>query len=156
MCPLPDNNTPPQTISSPLQFEAQHTKLRRARSPLHILVVEDDPVTQGLLQNLFSAKYCVAVCADPHRAVNEYLRIMPDLVFLDINLGDAQFNGLDVLYTLQVIDKEANIVILSGHDTPQNIATATRSGAMGFIAKPFKSSVLLRYAEDCEYKKHHG
>ena len=151
-----EEHSAPRTIATPLQFEPQYGKLRRARSPLHILIIEDDPVTQGLLQGLFASQYCVAVCADPYRAVNEYLRITPDLVFLDIDLGDKQFNGIDVLHTLRVIDHDASVVILSGMVTPQNIASAARTGAMGFVAKPFKRSVLMQYAQDCEKKKVHG
>lgn len=150
---LSDDEIKLNRIAPEMLFDEQQANIRRARAPLHILIAEDDPVTQTLLQKLFSSKYSITVCSDPYQAVNDYLRVMPDLVFLDIDLGDRQFNGLDVLYTLRVIDADANIVILTGNDQPKNIAAAARSGALGFISKPFKSSRLMHYVQECELAK---
>jgi len=152
----PNPITKKDPVSQVLKFEQRKADLHRERGSLHIMVVEDDPITQAFLQKLFSEKYDVTVCGNPYDAVNEYMRVMPDLVFLDIELGDKRVNGLDVLYTLMVIDPGANIIILSGHATPQNIATATRSGAVAFVAKPFKPDHLLRIAQDCEQAKKSG
>lgn len=143
----------PRWIMPSIQIEEKQSNLRRARAPLHILVIEDEPVTQNLLRKLFESDYPVTLCADPYHAVNEYMRVMPDLVFLDINLGNSIFNGLDILYTLRMIDQEANVVMLTSHDTPQNIAAAAKMGAFGFAPKPFKRSRLMHYVQECEELK---
>ncbi len=142
-----------QTIGNIAALDQNQVRVRRARAPLHILVVEDDPVAQALARKLFEGRYCVTICSDVYEAVNEYLRIMPDLVLLDIELGDAQFNGLDVLHTLHAHDSEANVVMVSGHTDPENIAMAARAGANGFVLKPFVSSRLMHYALECERAK---
>lgn len=136
-----------------LVIDEQDSRRRRARSPLHIQIIDDDEVTQRLVSSLLTRDYSVVVSSTVHEAVNDYAATMPDLVFLDINLGDTQFNGFSVLHTLQMLDWDTNVVMLSGNDSPQNIAEATRKGAMGFIAKPFKKEVLLRFVYACEQRK---
>jgi DNA-binding NtrC family response regulator len=140
---------------SPKPTLEQNTQLlaNRHRANLHILVVDDDYVTQQLLQRLLSSHYGVTVCGTVERAVHDYLRIMPDLVFLDIDLGDAEFNGFDVAYTIAMHDAESTIVMLSAYEHPENIAQATRAGASGFMAKPLSASRILHYVQECERSK---
>lgn len=114
--------------------------------PLSILLVEDDLVTQQLVRGVLQPSHEVHSCATLHQAVNEYLRLLPDLVLLDIDLGDSEFNGFDVLATLRLYDPRASVVILTSHDSPANIRQATLVGAHGFIAKPFTKERLLQCA----------
>ncbi len=150
---MSDNTDQLRQIQSQTLMEEKSLLLRHARSPLHILVVDDDPVTLQLLQSLLGPSYSVTVCSTVHQAVHEYLRVMPDLVFLDINLGDAEFSGFDVAYTVCMHDPNANIVMLTAHESPQNIAHATRAGALGFLVKPFGASRILHYVQECERAK---
>lgn len=137
-------------------MEENRKLLRRARSPLHILVIDDDFTTQQLMQKLLGPNYCVSVCGTVEQAVHEYLRIMPDVVFLDINLGDMEFNGFDVAHTICLYDNQANVIILTAHESAQNIAHARRAGASGFMAKPFSASRILHYVQECERAKFTG
>lgn len=146
----------PRRITSDMLLEDQRLKLRRARSPLHILVVDDDPVTQQLMQRLLGTNYCVTLCATVDQAVHEYLRVMPDLVFLDVQLGDPEFNGFDVAHTICLYDSDATIVMLTAHESAQNIAHARRAGASGFMVKPFSASRILHYVQECERAKFSG
>ncbi len=146
-------NLEPSHIETPLVIDECNLRLRSARAPLHILVVDDDPFTQTLVHTLLARDFHVIVSSTVHDAVSDYARVMPDLVFLDINMGDAQHNGFSVLHTLQMLDWDANVVMLSGNDTPENIAEATRKGAMGFIGKPFSKDRLMNYVRECEQRK---
>lgn len=140
-------------IEPSMHVDETSFRLRRARSPLHILVVDDDPVTQALVHKLLSRDFHVVVSSTVHEAVSDYARIMPDMVFLDINMGDAQYNGFSVLHTLHMLDWDANVVMLSGNDTSENISEAARKGAMGFIGKPFSKDRLMHYVRECEQRK---
>lgn len=140
-------------IKTLLHLEESLVRLRHARSPLHILIVEDDPVTQRLLHSLLAANYAVTMCNNSTDAINEYMRIMPDLVFLDVNLGERDYTGMDVLHTLHMCDRNATIVMLSANESPHYIAQAMREGAVGFIAKPFTKTQLLNHVHDCESSK---
>jgi len=137
----------------PTLIQEAHLLEERGTTGLHILVVDDDFTTQQLLQRLLSPHYGVTICGTVDRAVHDYIRITPDLVFLDIDLGDAEFNGFDIAYTIAMHDENATIVMLSSHENPDYIAQATRVGASGFMAKPLNASRILHYVQECERSK---
>ena len=147
------NEDTPRMIATALRFEEQKNMLRRARAPIHILLVEDDPVTQALVNNLVKDQYCLTICDNVYSAVSEYMRIAPDIVFLDIALGDTQYNGFDVLHTIHMHDHAANVIMLSSNSDASSIARATREGAYGFIAKPFEGTRIINYIKECERMK---
>lgn len=134
-------------------LQAQRLAARRERTLLHIMVVDDDPVTQAMMQRLLEPNYKVTICSTVGQAIREYLWIMPDIVFLDINLGDSEFNGFDVADTIALYDTESTIVILTAHESAQHIAHARRVGAAGFMTKPFSASRILHYIQACQHAK---
>jgi two-component system nitrogen regulation response regulator NtrX len=147
------NEQTPKIIGTPVLFEKQKDTLRRARAPIHILLVDDDPVTQALIKNLVKGDYCITICNNVYSAVSEYIRIAPDIVFLDIALGDSQYSGFDVLHTMHMHDSAANVIMISSNGNAHNIARATREGAYGFIAKPFEATRIISYVKECERMK---
>lgn len=121
---------------------------RSYRTPMTILLVEDDPVTCRLAGNLLRKDYVLITAASAYEAVVNYLIYAPDLVFLDINLPDE--SGFSVLEQLTACDKDAYIVMFSGNDGIDNIINARNHGAMGFIAKPFQRDRLRHYLDEKE------
>ena len=111
-----------------------------------VLVVDDDPLVQRLIRNVLKDFCHVEGCTTYHEVLNAYDRLEPDVVFLDIDLGDSEVNGFDILNTLKLHDADANIVMLTGNDSPSNINQAVYGGANGFIAKPCKPDRLLQMA----------
>jgi len=134
-------------------FKHDNTNLRSLRDPLHILVIDDDPVTCHLIKKLLADKYYFRACGNIQEGLNDYLFLMPDILFLDINLGDKTFNGLDVLKSILKHDPKANVVIISSNGTTENIEEAYNNGASGFILKPFNPSKIIEYTHKCESNK---
>lgn len=122
--------------------EAQKTR-RREREDLNTLIVEDDPSTAALLVHLISRNSHVMSATDAVSAVKEYRQMVPDLVFLDIGLPDM--NGLELLKKLVGGDTGACVVMLTANAYRHNLDMATRWGAQGFIAKPFRRERLTYY-----------
>lgn len=121
---------------------------RQYRSPMTVLLVEDDPITCRLVSNILS-KSCVFLTAqNAYEAVVNYLIYAPDIVFLDINLPDD--SGFNVLQQLTACDSDAYIVMFSGNDGIDNIIDARSHGAVGFIAKPFQRDRLHHYINEYE------
>lgn len=121
--------------------------LRRHRSPLTVLLVEDDPVTCRLAGNLIRKEYVLVTASSAYEAIVNYLVYAPDIVFLDINLPDE--SGLSVLQQITACDADAYVVMFSGNDAIDNLIDARQHGAMGFIAKPFQRDRLRHYLSDC-------
>jgi CheY-like chemotaxis protein len=92
---------------------------------------------------LRSAGFEVDSASGVEDAINHLSSNDPDLVLLDLRLGDE--DGWQVLSTLASDGRTERIpvVILSAHADPQSAERAIREGARGYIAKPFVASRLL-------------
>jgi two-component system KDP operon response regulator KdpE len=110
-----------------------------------ILIVDDEPeILRALTLRLKTAGYDVVVATDGAGALMTAINEQPDLVLLDIGLpsGDGHF----VADWLRSINKTVHIPILflSARHTADDVDTARKSGAVGFITKPYDPEELLR------------
>jgi two-component system chemotaxis response regulator CheY len=64
-----------------------------------------------------------------------------DLVYLDIDL--PHISGLEVLKKIRETMPDITVVIVSGESSTENVTTAIKIGANGFIVKPFNSGRIL-------------
>ena len=123
-------------------FHMAATK-RQGRTEKTILVVEDDPLSQRLVKNVLQNEYKIITAASGQDAFDTYTRQAPEIVFLDIGLPDT--SGLQVLEKILILDPSAYIIMLSGHTYQEAIMQAMKSGARGFVGKPFTRDRLIRY-----------
>lgn len=119
---------------------------RRARSPLHVLVVEDDVVTRRVVSGLFKNDYALITAQNAHEAVADYMLYAPDIVFLDIGLPDR--SGMDVLQEIVACDSDAYVVMVSSSSHLDTMISAINAGAAGFIAKPFQRDRMRSYISE--------
>lgn len=133
-------------VSSLVDAFAEARNLRKVRQPLHIMVVEDDPLTRRLVSGALKENYALITAESAQEAVANYLLHAPDIVFLDIGLPDA--SGFDVLSQIMASDPEAYVVMFSSNSYLDNVTAALSHGASGFVAKPFKKEKLRRYIQD--------
>lgn len=63
------------------------------------------------------------------------------IVYLDIEL--PKVSGLVVLKEIRKVDPDITVVMVSGESSPENVTTAIKTGANGFIVKPFNSGRIL-------------
>ena len=110
---------------------------------MHILVVEDDVRTVGFLQqSLEEDGHSVDVALDGRTALAKARAKPPhDLIVLDIQIPEP--NGLEVCTTIRQEGITAPILILTGRDTPQDVATGLDAGADDYLVKPFALVELL-------------
>jgi DNA-binding response OmpR family regulator len=110
-----------------------------------ILIVDDEPeIVRALELRLKMAGYDVVAAEDGASALMTAAVEQPDLMLLDIGLpyGDGHF----VASRLRANATTAHIPILflSARNAPGDLGSARRSGALGFIAKPYDPEELLR------------
>ncbi len=140
-----------QQEASPLTSEMEAFKdlfdsarqQRRIMTPLKVLVVEDDAITQRLATKILEDSTRLITAETAQEAIEMYLVHAPDMVFLDINLPDG--SGLDVLQSLKACDPDAYIIMFSSQDKLEVIIDTLNAGASGFIAKPFHPARLRHY-----------
>ncbi len=132
-------------ISSLQGVFAEAKKLRRARCPAHVLIVEDDPLTRRVVVGALGENHAMITEENARGAVASYLLHAPDVVFLDIGLPDI--DGFSVLDQIMTVDPDAFVVMFSSHDDAQTINKALAAGAKGFVSKPFKKEMLRNYIQ---------
>jgi two-component system chemotaxis response regulator CheY len=64
-----------------------------------------------------------------------------DLVYLDIELPHT--SGLEVLKQIRQAKSDIMVVMVSGESSQENVSAAIKTGANGFIVKPFNSGRIL-------------
>lgn len=143
---LPTDNYNFGEVDSLVDVFAEAKKLRRSRSPQHVMIVEDDPLTRRIVSNSFKENYALISATDAREAVANYLVHAPDIVFLDIGLPDV--SGFSVLKQIVANDPDAFVVMFSSNSYLDNITRAFGSGASGFIAKPFKKEKMRQYIHE--------
>lgn len=140
-------------IASMSEVFAQAKQRRKARSPMHIMLVEDDAMTRRLVASLFKDNYVLITAANAEEAMTNYLMYAPDIIFLDIGLPDQ--NGFEVLHSIVSSDEDAYIVMFSANSYLDNITLALGGGASGFIAKPFRKERMDYYINACASGPHY-
>lgn len=106
-----------------------------------ILIVEDDQPMARLLQTLLEIEGYKALSAPrPEIVIDTVRRNQPDLVVMDLHLGQVETVG--VLETLKADPalKPIPVIIVSGLDAEERCVQA---GADAFMLKPYSPSMLL-------------
>ncbi len=106
-----------------------------------ILLIEDDPKIVQLLQShLEKYGYTVSSCHDFSRVLDDFERVQPSLVLLDINL--PRFDGF---YWCRQIRKVSNcpILFISARENAMDQVMALENGADDYITKPFSFEVVV-------------
>ena len=105
-----------------------------------IFIVEDDEIIANLLKkNLCSWGYDVSCAQDFSNIIQEFARLDPQLVLLDLKL--PFYNGFHWCEEIRRISQVPIIFISSTADN-MNMVMAMSRGADDFIAKPFDMDVL--------------
>ena len=128
--------------------------------PHHIVIVEDEPVTQARLQSYFTQEgYTVSVTASG-AGLREIMQNQPvDLILLDIMLPGE--DGITILRRLRAAPDTAKIpvILLTAKNTEYDKVVGLDTGADDYIPKPFgmmeliaRIRAVLRRTEDMQDK----
>jgi DNA-binding response OmpR family regulator len=111
------------------------------RRPAHILIVEDD---EGIGANLQRALTGESTSVAWARSAAETRKLaqerMPDLVLLDLGLPDG--DGVDLCRALLAERPSLPIIMLTARNTEIDIVIGLDSGAVDYVAKPFRLAEL--------------
>jgi DNA-binding NarL/FixJ family response regulator len=107
----------------------------RGTVPARILIVDDHPLTREALSSLLLAHgFDVLGCAsDGAEAIVEVGRLRPDVVLLDLSMPGM--DGLTALPRLREAAPECEVVVLTASGTEENLLSAIRAGAAGYLLK---------------------
>jgi DNA-binding NarL/FixJ family response regulator len=122
-----------------------------------LCLVDDHQLMREGLRALLEARghKVVGESADPTEALADLLRLRPDVLLLDLNLGGR--SGFELLAELQRRRLPTRCVVLTMSAQPRNVAEALRMGASGYVLKGSAGSDLMTAIEAAvQGKKHLG
>ncbi len=121
-------------------------------SAARILVVEDELIiAKGIQKRLQTLGYCVAGSASSgEEAVEKALRLLPDLVLMDINLQGS----MDGVTAAELIRTKADmpVIFLTAYADADTLERAKVTEPFGYIVKPFQDITLQSSIEMALYK----
>jgi two-component system, NtrC family, response regulator AtoC len=110
-------------------------------SRARILVADDETILGNTLKKILSELgYAVALCNRGEEFFQHMEEQKPDLVLLDIYMGDV--NGIQLLNKMRADGWEAPVIIMTAHSDVSLAVRAMKEGAADFVVKPFDLSHL--------------
>ena len=128
-----------------IQKRMKHLPVAEFSQGKKILVVDDDPGIQKLLNKILSSNgYRRETASDGFEAGTKIMQFKPDLIILDLFMP-----GMDGFEVCRQIKESSNtshikILALTGYDSKENKERIMRAGADGYLVKPVGKSVLLK------------
>jgi len=116
--------------------------------PLRCLIVDDSVFARKNLGKILQSFGCeiAGEAADGCNAIDDYERLLPDLVLMDITM--PQVEGIEAAGRIVRLHPDARVVMVSSVGYQENIVAALQNGARHFVQKPVKPEVLydvIRY-----------
>lgn len=110
-----------------------------------VLIVDDAVAVRGLIRKAISEAPGMAVAgtaANGLQAVDEYKRLNPDVVIMDIEM--PEMNGIDALRAILAHDPAARVIMCSAltHKGAEVTLNALEIGALDYLLKPSSSSIF--------------
>lgn len=105
-----------------------------AKKDLTVLVIEDNEMFRKLAIDMLSG-YHVHSAINAKEGIEKFKKHTPDITFIDIGLPDM--SGLEILNQIKAIDPHAFMVMLTASNLRQDVQDSLKSGARGYIVKPF-------------------
>lgn len=108
-----------------------------------VLIVDDATFMRLTIKNmLLKHGFDVVGEAENGRvAVEKYEQLRPDIVTMDITMPEV--DGITALRRIMTIDPRAKVVMMTAMGQQEIVQDAIRSGARGFVVKPFKEETVI-------------
>ena len=103
-------------------------------SKASILLADDNPEVLSEVAEILESDYDIVASVLNGRSVLEnWSRLTPDVIVLDISMGEP--NGIDVAVALRDSGCEAKIIFLTIHSDHDFVQTAMEVGGSGYVVK---------------------
>ncbi|MEU4776689.1 response regulator transcription factor [Micromonospora sp. NPDC047812] len=114
--------------------------------PLRLILVDDHPVVRAGLRALLGNRpdmTVVAEAATAGDAVRQAAALRPDVVLMDLQLGDG-VDGVAATANLLALPDPPRVLVLTTYDTQEDIVRAVEAGATGYLLKDCPPDDLFR------------
>lgn len=118
---------------------------------ISVLVVEDDPINLLIARKLLEKHFTITSVMNGHDALNAVNEKHFDVVLMDINLGDEDLDGIEVLRRIKLHKKFENLKIyaVTSYAMPEDKERFLNEGFDFYFAKPInKDQIISKIQED--------
>ena len=105
-----------------------------------VLIVDNDPEIVELIREHLNVSYRTRTASDGAQAIKQFV-LERDVVLLDLNM--PRMNGLEAQQELQRLDATVPVIMLTGVQDVELLATALRNGAFSYLPKPYHPVYLM-------------
>lgn len=120
---------------------------KRAELPGRVLVIDDEPAVQDLLQRVLSnAGHQVAVVDSAESALIRLAKDRYDVIVVDNNL--PRMTGLELMSLVRDHHPELRAIMITAYNTPAVEARARALGVVSYVAKPFGIVTIVGAVDD--------
>jgi two-component system, NarL family, response regulator DevR len=111
---------------------------------IRVLVVDDHEVVRVGLRTLLNRSETIEVIGEastPAEAVEKTRSLLPDVVLLDVRLGDE--SGFDACREIQKFERDVKVLVLTSFADDNVIVEAISAGADGYLLKEVNRDALV-------------
>jgi DNA-binding NtrC family response regulator len=114
---------------------------------IKLIIVDDEPGILRALSLILGSLKCEVTALSSPKMVLEHLEngAMPDAIVSDLRM--PEMTGIELLFALRFKGVETPFILMSGHATPQEVASARGGNLTAFLSKPFAPQDLVRELE---------
>jgi two-component system OmpR family response regulator len=117
---------------------------RGAQMPRRIAIVEDElAIRRNFEDALRRQGYQVSGYSDRQSALDAFSRRLPDLVIIDVGLGDDVEGGFELCRELRSMSRVLPIMFLTARDTDPDVISGLRLGADDYLTKDISLPHLM-------------
>lgn len=110
-----------------------------------VLIVEDDPATGQLLQEMLPSSFTIDLLKDVSSALEQAHAYHYDIVLMDINLKD-RIDGTELMSQMRRIDgyEDALFIAVTAYEKALDGEPFSEKGFDGYVSKPFTKETLYK------------
>ncbi|MCF6226966.1 MAG: proteobacterial dedicated sortase system response regulator [Xanthomonadales bacterium] len=110
----------------------------------HIAIIEDEAaIRNNYMDALNRYGYRVSGYADRASAMDAFRRHLPELVIIDVGLGDEVEGGFELCRELRALSRTIPIIFLTARDSDLDVISGLRLGADDYLSKEISMNHII-------------
>lgn len=118
---------------------------------IRISIVENDKFLLNTLAMVLSKNEkleVVGLFSKPEDALVQIPVIKPNVVLMDLNLGDSQIDGVECIARIKVANPDIMFMVLTIYEDHESVFNALAAGALGYILKSATKEKIIESIEE--------